>query len=68
MILKQESFSLLKPGQNFGHANFVKLTGDGPRCLEQIIMVQRDEPDQKYCIYRVSNIEKAQTQSYTKQL
>lgn len=53
-ILGAESFSLMRLGDGLDPADYVLRTADGPRCLEQIIIAQRDEPNQKLCVYEVS--------------
>ena len=53
-ILKREKFSLLKLGEGLNPKAYVQHTDDGPRCLEQIILAQRDERSQKNCVYGLS--------------
>ena len=56
-ILGAECFSLMRLGDGLDPEDYVLRTADGPRCLEQIIIAQRDEPKQKLCVYELSQSE-----------
>lgn len=62
--MTNEKFTLLKLGKGLDPKGYVQMTKDGPRCLEQIIIAQRDELNQKYCIYALQTLDKSKQKQF----
>jgi len=54
-VLSKESFSYVSLGNTSFSTSKVDVSIVGPRCLDQIVIAQRDEPSQKHNIYKLSN-------------
>ena len=48
-VLSKDCFDFVQLGESTNRAN---LTSVGPRSIEQIVIAQRDEPEQNHCVYK----------------
>ena len=61
--MRHECFNLLKLGKGLDPKEYVTRTAEGPRCIEQIILAQCDEVQQKYCIYGLEKSSKGKKEA-----
>jgi len=49
-VLSKDCFDFVQLGESTNRAT--NLTSVGPRSIEQIVIAQRDEPEQNHCVYK----------------